>query len=196
MIPDYGDAHRMVNWNRWIVFFEAAAKAYNDPEMKWAASAIANNYMDFNTTKSVGLGYMMLDCYRYGSDDIEPQVPKDIPAVESRVITGAATTEPAEDLNIVPKVQSVPKPSLDKRGLPIAWVVQVGSFSKAKNARALKSRLIKQGYKAYTETATTDAGQTIRVFVGPMVSKQQSIVEKNKIDKAFNLKAKVIRYVP
>jgi hypothetical protein len=29
-----------------------------------------------------------------------------------------------------------------------------------------------------------------------MVSKQQSLQERNKIDKAFNLKAKVIRYVP
>ena len=78
MIPDYGDAHRMVNWNRWIVFFETAAKAYNDPEMKWAASAIANKYMNFSTTKSVGLGYMMLDCYRYGSDDLEPKVPEEL----------------------------------------------------------------------------------------------------------------------
>jgi DedD protein len=126
----------------------------------------------------------------------EPQIPEDIPAVESRVIPGAATPEPVEGENRVPKVEAVPKPSLDKRGLPIAWAVQVGSFSKAKNARALKSRLLKQGYKAYTETATTDAGQTIRVFVGPMVSKQQSMQEKNKIDKAFDLKAKVIRYVP
>ncbi len=78
MIPDYGDAHRLVNWNRWIVFFEAAAKAYNDPGMKWAASVIANKYMDFNTTKSVGLGYMMLDCYRYGTDDVKPEAPKDL----------------------------------------------------------------------------------------------------------------------
>jgi DedD protein len=123
----------------------------------------------------------------------EPHIPEDIPAVESRVIPEPATPEPAEEAKVM---TPVPKPSLDTRGLPIAWVVQVGSFSNAKNARALKARLLKQGYKAYTETATTDAGQTIRVFVGPMVSKQQSLQERNKIDKAFNLKAKVIRYVP
>ncbi len=76
MIPDFGDAHNFTNWNRWIVFFEAAAKAYNDPEMKWAASAIANQFMDFNNAKSVGLGYIMLDCYRFGSEDIQPRAPK------------------------------------------------------------------------------------------------------------------------
>ena len=30
MIPDFGDAHSFTNWNRWIVFFEAAAKQYNN----------------------------------------------------------------------------------------------------------------------------------------------------------------------
>ncbi len=125
----------------------------------------------------------------------EPQVPKHIPAVEPRVIPDPAAPEPDEELGLQ-GAKSLPKPTLDTRGLPIAWVVQVGSFSNAKNARSLKAGLIKQGYKAYTETAATEVGQTIRVFVGPMVSKQQSIQEKNKIAKAFDLKAKVIRYVP
>jgi hypothetical protein len=75
-VPDFGDAHNLQNWNRWMVFFEAAAKEYNDPEMKWAASVIANKYMDFDNTRSVGQGYMMLDCYRYGTDDIEPKKPE------------------------------------------------------------------------------------------------------------------------
>jgi len=78
MIPDFGDAHGFQNWNRWMVFFEAAARAYNDPEMKWAASAIANKYMDFENTNSVGLGYLMLDCWRYGTDEIEPVAPAEL----------------------------------------------------------------------------------------------------------------------
>jgi DedD protein len=125
----------------------------------------------------------------------EPQVPVHIPAVEPRVIPESAALEPDAEVGLQ-GAKSLPKPALDTRGLPIAWVVQVGSFTHAKNAQSLKARLLKQGYKAYTESATTKDGRTIRVFVGPMVSKQQSILEKNKIDKAFNLKAKVIRYVP
>jgi hypothetical protein len=75
MIPDFGDAHAFTNWNRWIVFFEAAAKQYNNPEMKWAATVISNKFMDLTTPNSVGLGYMLLDAYRYGTDNIVPKAP-------------------------------------------------------------------------------------------------------------------------
>jgi hypothetical protein len=76
MIPDFGDAHNFTNWNRWIVFFEAAAKQYNNPEMKWAATVIANKFLDLSNPNSVGLGYMLLDCYRYGTDNLMPVPPK------------------------------------------------------------------------------------------------------------------------
>jgi hypothetical protein len=76
MIPDFGDSHNFTNWNRWIVFFEAAAKQYNSPEMKWAATVIANIFLDLTKPTSVGLGYMLLDAYRYGSDIIVPVSPK------------------------------------------------------------------------------------------------------------------------
>lgn len=75
MIPDYGDAMRQVNWNRWMIFFEAAAKAYNDPQMKWAATVIENQYLDLSNPRSVGLGYMLLDCVRYGTESIKPVKP-------------------------------------------------------------------------------------------------------------------------
>jgi len=75
MIPDYGDAHNLVNWDRWMVFFEAAAKAYNDPEMKWAATVIENKFLDLSNPRSVGLGYMLLDCVRFGTESIAPKQP-------------------------------------------------------------------------------------------------------------------------
>jgi hypothetical protein len=75
MIPDFGDAQNFTNWNRWIVFFEAAARQYNNPELKWAATVIAHKFLDLNTPNSVGLGYMLLDCYRYGTDQIAPKAP-------------------------------------------------------------------------------------------------------------------------
>ncbi len=75
MIPDYGDAHNLVNWDRWMVFFEAAAKAYNDPEMKWAATVIENKFLNLTNPRSVGLGYMLLDIVRYGSETITPKQP-------------------------------------------------------------------------------------------------------------------------
>ena len=75
MIPDFGDALWMSNWHRYLVFFEAAAKEYNDPQLKWAAATIANKFIDFNNVTNTGLAFLFLDCYRYGTDNIMPKEP-------------------------------------------------------------------------------------------------------------------------
>jgi len=75
MIPDFGDAHWHSNWTRYLVFFEAAAAVYNDPELKWAAATIANKFIDFEKIQNTGLAYLLLDCYRYGEDRIDPVTP-------------------------------------------------------------------------------------------------------------------------
>ena len=124
----------------------------------------------------------------------EPQLPQAIAPVASR--QKVRQPDPVEDVEEPEASASQSKPQLDTRGLPIAWVIQVGSFADEKNGQALKSNLQKQGYKAYTETVKTESGETTRVFIGPMVSKAQSVAEKNKIDKAFDLKSKIIPYVP
>jgi hypothetical protein len=66
MIPDFGDAHWEANWPHYLVFFEAAAKEYRDPALKWAAATIARKFIDFKNPTSVGLGFMLLDCVRWG----------------------------------------------------------------------------------------------------------------------------------
>lgn len=80
MIPDFGDANWHSNWDRFLVFFEAAAKAYHDPHLKWAANTIANKFINFEKIKNPGLGYMLLDCYRFGADDIATEPPADLSA--------------------------------------------------------------------------------------------------------------------
>ena len=78
MIPDFGDSHWLSNWVRFLVYFETAAKQYNNPHMKWAASTIARNFIDFSKPTSVGLGYYFLDCYIHGSDKIESVRPESL----------------------------------------------------------------------------------------------------------------------
>jgi len=78
MIPDFGDANWRANWSRYLVFFEAAAKAYDDPELKWAAATIAQKFIDFDNVQNIGLGYSLLDCYRYGTDDLIPEAPDEL----------------------------------------------------------------------------------------------------------------------
>ena len=50
MVPDFGDAHWESNWTHYLVFFEAAAAAYQNPHLKWAAATIARTFVDFENT--------------------------------------------------------------------------------------------------------------------------------------------------
>jgi len=74
-VPDFGDAHWRSNWSRYLVFFEAAAKLYKDPELKWAASVIANKFLDLEDCSKTFQALILLDCYRFGSDDVVPLKP-------------------------------------------------------------------------------------------------------------------------
>jgi len=70
MVPDFGDAQWESNWTHYLVFFEAVAAVHRDPHFKWAAATIARKFIDFNNATSAGLGYLLLDCCRWGSDDV------------------------------------------------------------------------------------------------------------------------------
>jgi len=78
MIPDFGDSHWRSNWNRFLVFFEAAANAYDNPRLKWAASVIANKFIDFDQIQRTGLAYIFLDCYKYATDNLKPERPTEL----------------------------------------------------------------------------------------------------------------------
>jgi len=78
MVPDFGDADWLSNWHRYLAFFEAAASQYKDPHLKWAATAIARKFIDFNNPTNVGLGSYFLDCYLWGSDSIPAFQPKSL----------------------------------------------------------------------------------------------------------------------
>ncbi len=71
VVPDLGDAHWTSNWTHFLVFFEAAAAALKDPGCKWAAETIAARFVDLSKPTSAGLGYMLLDCYRWGTDAVK-----------------------------------------------------------------------------------------------------------------------------
>ncbi len=76
MLPDYGDAHLFSNWHRWVPVFEKAATEFNDPEIKYAASRIAQKFWDFEADKkSMWLANIAIDAYRWANDKINPKAP-------------------------------------------------------------------------------------------------------------------------
>ena len=75
VVPDFGDAHWTSNWTHFLVYFEAGAAALSDPGLKWAAETIAAKFVDFTKPTSSGLGVMLLDAYRWGTDAVKAAVP-------------------------------------------------------------------------------------------------------------------------
>lgn len=68
-----------------------------------------------------------------------------------------------------------------------AWIVQVGSFSNASNAKELQDKLRKMGYASFVEAVKTKKGMNYRVRVGPELTRtladklQKQLVEKAKL---------------
>lgn len=78
MVAAFGDSRLNDNWDRWLVYFETAASIYSNPELKWAATVIANKFIDFNNKAATGLAYELLDACRWGTDNIAPVIPKSL----------------------------------------------------------------------------------------------------------------------
>lgn len=88
------------------------------------------------------------------------------------------------------------KPALDQRGLPKAWVVQLGSFQSQKRAQELRDKLLAKDYKAYSKPVTTSKGKFYRVFVGPYIEKSSAESVKKRVDKAYKVSSRILTFSP
>ena len=88
------------------------------------------------------------------------------------------------------------KPRFTEKGLPVNWVVQVGSFKSKQGAESLKQKLIKADLRAYSKSISTEQGEFIRVFVGPFISQKDALDVKAKVDKQYKLSSQVLRFNP
>lgn len=88
--------------------------------------------------------------------------------------------------------------SLDADGLPVAWILQVGSFAEEANARRLLTQLREAGHHSYTVRRKGAEGgerDLIRVMVGPMQSRKKLTQTASEIEEQFHLpKTSVLRY--
>ena len=103
----------------------------------------------------------------------------------------------------VPAVPAAPAPEKPaaktvKRTAPVApvaasvksgFAVQVGSFSKAGNARGLRDKLLAKGYTAFVKSA----GSVTRVYVGPQSSREKAEKVLKKLLAELRLKGIVVQ---
>lgn len=73
------------------------------------------------------------------------------------------------------------------------YAVQVGSFSSADNAEALRGRLASAGFDAFVSRTVTDAGTMHRVRVGPVPSREAAGQLLTRLGAAGQQGARVVR---
>lgn len=132
------------------------------------------------------------------------------PAAVEAATASAATPEPSEPAASAPRTgpspaRSDPAPPAGtpadgsaerKRAAPAAggWTVQLGSFARPENARALRKRLRDKGYPAFVESGPSSQGAVSRVFVGPMAERSQAKESAVKLRREMALDGIVVPY--
>lgn len=134
-----------------------------------------------------------------------PEMPQIEPIVVSEPVRpeGIAPAKPDDEIfqfGVEDPAQSESlddeSPSLAADGLPVSWVLQVGSFKNKEAAEKLVVALNQDGYKSFLRKKSGANGQLSQVFVGPKVLKKKLIEEKTAIDIKYKVKSLVLRFEP
>lgn len=128
--------------------------------------------------------------------DIAKPVKPPEPAVEEKNEVKEEEKAPV-DKNVKPAAKPVtPYASVDDKGLPEAWVLQVASFQQPKNAEQLKDKLLAADMPAYVKKFKLESGVSYRVLVGPKLNRQRAEEMLKQVKQDFKLNGLIIRYKP
>ena len=115
------------------------------------------------------------------------------PAVTKKAAGKKPTTKKATTKKATTKKPAASKVIATPAGKG-AWVVQLGSFSSARNAQALRARLKSKGYKAFVRSSVQGAEAVTRVYVGPDASRDGAQKLVARLLEETRLKGIVVRY--
>ncbi|AFP31061.1 SPOR domain-containing protein [Marinobacter sp. BSs20148] len=123
-------------------------------------------------------------------EEVTPEPPE--PATPTAA-SNTVTPPPMAEVKPAP-ARPEPSPQTEEefsRSLEGAWVVQLGSFSDADNARRLRDSAREKGYSSHLQEFSRGDTRLTRVFSGPFASKSESEAAKAALDKAFSLNSLV-----
>ncbi len=101
------------------------------------------------------------------------------------------TAPPAPGRTPVPDQRQSAAPVADEP--LVTWMVQLGSFSKENNARALRDRLRAKQYSAHLDRVSGAKGDIWRVRVGPELSAERARKLLQALEQETGLKGLVIK---
>ncbi|TXI49501.1 MAG: sporulation protein [Lysobacter sp.] len=100
----------------------------------------------------------------------KPADPKPVATAPKPAVAKPAVAKPSTSTDSGALVAVAPKPK-PTAAAKVGFAVQLGAFSAAADANALRDRLRASGFAAFTETVSTDKGSLTRVRVGPVVDR-------------------------
>jgi len=135
-----------------------------------------------------------------GFEIVEDEAAQDsAPAAAGEVSEPAKPIEPVEPIAPAepvapakPLEPAAAEPRLDSNNLPVSWSVQLASLSNRASAENLQKTLRSQGYNAYIRTAD---GMN-RVFVGPLVERNEANRLRDQLQRQQKLDGFVVRFKP
>lgn len=108
----------------------------------------------------------------------------------SVVTAAAAPAAPA----VVDSARDSAAKQVSSDNVPLAWVVQLGTFSDKQNAMRLVEVLRSMKLDVYTRTVGAAENSSIKVFVGPFIERQDVEKIQQVLERELNLKGVVKKY--
>lgn len=115
---------------------------------------------------------------------VEAPAPVAPPAEPAPVLEPAAASPAAE----------VTAPTTSSAPATGGWVVQQGSFSNAANAESFRQTLVGQGYNAYTRVGQSAGKEIVRVYVGPLNSREAAVRVRDELERRHSSKGLVVAH--
>ena len=84
---------------------------------------------------------------------------------------------------------------LGETGLPIFWQLELGVFNSKDEAQKLAKNIRSGGFKVFVEEISINDTNYSRVLLGPKLKKQRILIDKESIEKRYNIDPKVLQYV-
>ncbi len=178
-------ADKKVSSSKKIPHFPAAPDAQDLYQIKDGQFVAPKTLPAENTAQSID------------TTNTEAPLLKSVTSAQPGPVQAAANVEPqisSAPLSVSPTTptKAVTKTSVKAKSAE-QWVLQIASFAKEKNAKALQGRLEAQGFAAYTQSAMTSIGKRYRVYVGPKATRKEAVDLLAPLEKHFGIKAVVLQ---
>ena len=117
--------------------------------------------------------------------------PRQQAKIERKPLVSGTDTVETVKVEPQPAAKPAPKPATKPVSPPEegdAWVVQLGSFSSAGNANALRDKVKQQGFEVYVQKHSGDKGTSYRVRVGPVTGRTQAEALRDRIESKMQIR--------